>query len=157
MKATEVGMAKSATEGIRPAGRTRGITYAVRDIVALAHEVARTGKEMLYLNIGDPNQFDFETPPHLIDAVHKAMRDNHCCYSPSSGIPAAIKAVEGEAARNGIRNIRDLFITTGGSEASRSASPPSSTAARMCSSPIRAIRSTRRCWPSSRPWPSPTS
>ena len=117
MKATEVGMAKSATEGIRPAGRTRGITYAVRDIVALAHEVARTGKEMLYLNIGDPNQFDFETPPHLIDAVHKAMRDNHCCYSPSSGIPAAIKAVEGEAARNGIRNIRDLFITTGGSEA----------------------------------------
>ena len=58
---------------IRAAKRTEGITYAVRDIVLLAQEVAKTGKEMLYLNIGDPNQFGFLTPPHLIEAVAKAM------------------------------------------------------------------------------------
>ena len=102
---------------IRPARRTLGITYAVRDVVALAQETAKTGREMLYLNIGDPNKFDFATPPHLIEAVLKAMRDNHNGYSPSSGIPTAIKAVERESAAKGIKNIRDVFITSGGSEA----------------------------------------
>ncbi|MFA6578658.1 MAG: aminotransferase class I/II-fold pyridoxal phosphate-dependent enzyme [Elusimicrobiota bacterium] len=104
-------------ETIRAAKRTEGITYAVRDIVTLAHEVAKTGREMLYLNIGDPNPFDFETPPHLIEAVLKAMRENRNGYSPSSGIPCAVKAVREESERNGIRNIQDIFITSGGSEA----------------------------------------
>ncbi len=40
---------------ITPAVRTNNITYAVRDIVVLANQVAKSGKEMLYLNIGDPN------------------------------------------------------------------------------------------------------
>ena len=44
---------------IKPAIRTENVTYAVRDIVVIANEVAKTGKEMLYLNIGDPNLFDF--------------------------------------------------------------------------------------------------
>jgi len=110
-------MARAALTGIRAAKRTEGIVYAVRDIVALAQEVARTGREMLYLNIGDPNKFDFETPPHLIEAVHKAMLDNHNSYSPSSGIPTALQAIEGEAGRNGIRSILDIFVTSGGSEA----------------------------------------
>ncbi|MFH2203080.1 MAG: aminotransferase class I/II-fold pyridoxal phosphate-dependent enzyme [Elusimicrobiota bacterium] len=109
-------MSKPATS-IRPAQRTAHITYAVRDIVAVAQEAAKAGKEMLYLNIGDPNQFDFATPPHLVEAVHKAMRDNKNSYSPSSGIPAAVKAIEAEAGRSGIRNIRDIFVTNGGSEA----------------------------------------
>ena len=102
---------------VRPARRTDGIVYAVRDVVTLAQEVAKTGREMLYLNIGDPNKFDFETPPHLIEAVVKAMRDNHNGYSPSSGVPSAVAAVEREAARQGIGNIRDVFVTSGASEA----------------------------------------
>jgi len=32
---------------IKPAVRTENITYAVRDIIVLANEVAKTGKEML--------------------------------------------------------------------------------------------------------------
>ncbi|HAM40896.1 MAG TPA: aminotransferase [Candidatus Omnitrophica bacterium] len=110
-------MAPALSTRIRPAKRTAGITYAVRDVVALAHETAKTGKEMLFLNIGDPNKYDFETPPHLIEAVLKAMRDNHNGYSSSSGIPSAVKAVEREAARNGITSIHDVFVTSGGSEA----------------------------------------
>jgi len=45
------------------------------------------------------------------------MLDNHNGYSPSSGVAAAIKAIEAEANKNGIDNILDIFITTGGSEA----------------------------------------
>ncbi len=102
---------------IIPAARTKDIKYAVRDIVVLANEVAKSGKEMLYLNIGDPNIFDFETPPHMVEAIHKALVDNRNGYAPASGVREAIDAVEREARRKGIDNINDIFVTTGASEA----------------------------------------
>lgn len=102
---------------IIPAARTEKITYAVRDIVVLAQQVAKSGKEMLYLNIGDPNQFDFATPPHIVAAIADAMTANQNGYSPSSGIASALAAIEHEAQAKGIRNILDLFVTTGASEA----------------------------------------
>jgi len=102
---------------ITPAIRTKNITYAVRDIVVLANEVAKSGKEMLYLNIGDPNLYDFEPPIHLIEATYKAMLENKNGYAPSSGIIEAVDAIEREAERKGITNVHDIFVTTGASEA----------------------------------------
>lgn len=106
-----------ALREIVPAKRTDNITYAVRDIVVIANEVAKTGKEMLYLNIGDPNVFDFAPPAHIVEATHQAMLKNFNGYSPSSGIKDAVKAIEGEANKKGIDNILDVFVTTGASEA----------------------------------------
>ncbi len=102
---------------IKPAVRTKNITYAVRDIVVIANEVAKTGKEMLYLNIGDPNLFDWEPPKHLVEETYKAMLENHNGYAPSSGIKSAIEAIEKEAEKKGIKNVQDIFVTTGASEA----------------------------------------
>jgi len=102
---------------IIPATRTKNITYAVRDIIVLANEVAKSGKKMLYLNIGDPNIYDFEPPKHLIEATYKAMLENKNGYAPSSGIKEAVDAIEGEAERKGITNVHDIFVTTGASEA----------------------------------------
>jgi alanine-synthesizing transaminase len=102
---------------IKPAVRTDNVTYAVRDIVVLADEVAKSGKEMLYLNIGDPNLYDFEPPKHLVEATYEAMRKNYNGYSPSSGIKTAIDAIRMEAEKKGIKNIQDIFVTTGASEA----------------------------------------
>ena len=102
---------------IKPAVRTENITYAVRDVIILANEVAKTGKEMLYLNIGDPNIFDFEPPKHLIEATYDAMKKNYNGYSPSSGIKQAIDAIGLEAEKKGIKNVQDIFVTTGASEA----------------------------------------
>ncbi len=102
---------------IKPAVRTENITYAVRDIVVLANEVAKTGKEMLYLNIGDPNIFDFEPPKHLVEATYEAMKKNYNGYSPSSGIKQATDAIALEAEKKGIKNVQDIFVTTGASEA----------------------------------------
>lgn len=99
------------------AKRTNNITYAVRDVLLIADEVAKSGKEMLYLNIGDPNIYDFAPPRHMIEDTYKAMLDNKNGYSPSSGIKAAVKAIEKEAEKKGIKNIQDLFVTTGASEA----------------------------------------
>ncbi len=106
-----------ANAKIKPAVRTENITYAVRDIVVLANEVAKSGKEMLYLNIGDPNLYDFEPPREMIEATYKAMLENKNGYSPSSGIKPALDAIEREAERKGIKNIQDIFVTTGASEA----------------------------------------
>jgi alanine-synthesizing transaminase len=102
---------------IKPAVRTDNITYAVRDIIVLANKTAATGKEMLYLNIGDPNLFDFAPPKHIVDTTYQAMLANKNGYAPSSGISEAVEAIEGEAQRKGIFNILDIFVTTGASEA----------------------------------------
>jgi len=102
---------------IEPAQRTYGITYAIRDIVVLAEQIAKTGRKMLYLNIGDPNAYDHRTPRQIIEAVYKAMLENKNGYSPSSGIKIALEAIEEDARRKGIKNIQDIFVTTGASEA----------------------------------------
>jgi alanine-synthesizing transaminase len=102
---------------IIPAHRTENVKYAIRDITVLASQVAKTGKEMLYLNIGDPNVYDWKTPRHIIEATYKAMLENYNGYAPSSGIASAVKAIEEEANRKGIDNVIDIFVTTGGSEA----------------------------------------
>jgi alanine-synthesizing transaminase len=102
---------------IKPAQRTENITYAVRDIIVLANEVAKTGKKLLYLNIGDPNLYDFAPPQHLVEATYEAMKKNLNGYSPSSGIKSAVEAIEKEAEKKKIKNVLDVFVTTGASEA----------------------------------------
>jgi alanine-synthesizing transaminase len=109
----------STSEAVRvisAASRLENVRYAIRDLAVLADEVARTGKKILPLNIGDPLKFDFATPPHLVEAVYKAMRDGMNGYSASSGIGEAVKAIHGEAERKGIRNVQDIFVTSGVSE-----------------------------------------
>jgi alanine-synthesizing transaminase len=101
---------------ISPARRTEQIRYAVRDILLVAQRAHAAGRELLYLNIGDPNKYDFETPPHIVDAICKALRDNRNSYSPSEGIPEALEAIRHQAERQGIRAVQDVFIGNGGSE-----------------------------------------
>ncbi len=102
---------------IIPSRRTENVTYAVRDIVVLAKKTAATGKEMMWLNIGDPLKYDFATPQHMIDAVNKGMNNGFNGYSDSSGIDEALVAIRKRAESQGIKNIQDIVITNGGSEA----------------------------------------
>jgi alanine-synthesizing transaminase len=102
---------------IRPASRTANITYAVRDVIVLAQQVAAEGMDMIYLNIGDPNVHGFSPPAGLIDNVSEAMLSNRFGYSPSSGVPEAVSAIERDARAKGITDIQDVFVTTGASEA----------------------------------------
>ena len=101
---------------ISAASRLENVRYAIRDLACVADEVIAQGHKVLPLNIGDPNVFDFQTPPHMIEAVYKAMRDGKNGYAPSSGIKPALDSIRREAARKGIVNIQDVFITSGVSE-----------------------------------------
>ena len=99
------------------AARLEHVRYAIRDMAVLAEQLAREGKSILSLNIGDPLIFDFQTPPHMITAVEKAMRDGLNGYGPSLGFPEAVESIRAEAERKGIRNIQSVFLTAGVSEA----------------------------------------
>src|ERR687898_429330 len=102
---------------IRTAKRVDRFTYAIRNIVAEAKKVEATGTSVRYLNIGDPNQFGFLTPPHLIEAVEKAMRDGHNGYTPSPGIAPAREAAAADFVSRGVNVTADrVLITSGTSE-----------------------------------------
>jgi alanine-synthesizing transaminase len=107
---------KQLTE-ILPASRMANVRYAIRDLAVLADEVAKQGHKILYLNIGDPCKYDFPTPPHMIDAVNKAMRDGHNGYAESLGIKPAVDAIRREADRNGFQNVQSIFVCYGSGEA----------------------------------------
>ncbi len=104
---------------IRAARHIENVRYAIRNVVAEASRLEAQGQRILFLNIGDPLKFDFQTPPHLIEAVHKAMRDGHNGYAPSAGIPAAREAIARECTRTGISGVTpsDVVVTSGASEA----------------------------------------
>ena len=99
------------------ADRVNGFVYAIRNIVAEARKVEASGKKVRYLNIGDPITFGFRTPPHMVEAVDRAMRDGHNGYAPSVGIAPAREAVAAECAGRGMPVSPDrVLITAGTSE-----------------------------------------
>jgi alanine-synthesizing transaminase len=104
----------STGTGVRVSARVSGFTYAIRNIVAEARKVEAAGRRVRYLNIGDPIPFGFKTPPHLVDAVSRAVRDGHNGYTASVGIPSAREAVAAEYVRRGMPVSADRIVLTSG-------------------------------------------
>jgi alanine-synthesizing transaminase len=110
-------MTTQATTSIRAARRVHRFTYAIRQVVAEAKKVEATGMVVRYLNIGDPNAFGFVTPPHLVEAAAKAMRDGQNGYTASAGILSAREAAAADFAARGVPVSPDrVLITSGTSE-----------------------------------------
>ncbi len=109
-------MATTEITKVFAASRMANVRYAIRDLAVVADEVAREGHKILYLNIGDPCKYDFPMPPHMIEAVIKAMRDGHNGYAESLGIKPAIEAIHHEAERDGFREIQSIFVGIGSGE-----------------------------------------
>jgi alanine-synthesizing transaminase len=107
-------MTPRATSMIPVASRIRGFTYAIRNIVSEARRVEAAGTKVRYLNIGDPIAFGYHTPPHMIEAVARALRDGHNGYAPSVGIPAARDAVTAECLSRGMPMTPDRVVITSG-------------------------------------------
>ena len=97
--------------------RVGQFSYAIRNIVVEAQRVEAAGKKVRYLNIGDPVQFGFAPPAHLVEAVERALRDGHNGYGPSAGLASAREAVAAEHTANRWPISPDrVFITAGTSE-----------------------------------------
>ncbi|MDP2275069.1 MAG: aminotransferase class I/II-fold pyridoxal phosphate-dependent enzyme [Archangium sp.] len=100
---------------IQPARHIANVKYAIRNIAAEAARLEAQGMKILPCNIGDPLRFDFATPPHLSEAVERALRDGHNHYVPSAGLKEAREAVA--ASLQPTVRPEDVFITAGVSEA----------------------------------------
>ena len=59
-------------------------TETAFSILARARELEREGREVIHLEIGEP---DFDTPLHIREAAAAALRAGETHYCPSAGIP----------------------------------------------------------------------
>lgn len=110
-------MSPSTSTPIAVADRVSGFSYAIRNIVAEARKVEATGRAVRYLNIGDPITFGFKVPPHLVEAVAKAMRDGNNGYTPSPGIAEARDAIAEDFHARGLAiSAERVLLTSGTSE-----------------------------------------
>jgi len=98
--------------------RVQTIEYAIRDVVALAKKLEKKGKEIIYLNIGDPVKFDFDTPDHVKRALKEAVDEGTNWYSPSEGLPELREAIcEKEKKVNRVEiSPENVIVTQGISE-----------------------------------------
>src|SRR6202165_3341727 len=59
-------------------------------VLGRATALSAQGRDIVNLGIGQP---DFATPPHIVEAAVKALRDGHHGYTPATGILALREAV----------------------------------------------------------------
>jgi len=104
---------------LKASTRSQGINYAIREVVVPAKELEKKGIEVIHLNIGDPNKYDFDTPEHMKQAVYEAMNQGYNGYAPSEGYVELREAiVEREKRRNNVSYPLDnICITSGVTEA----------------------------------------
>lgn len=82
------------------AGMGRLGTESVFDMLARATELEAQGKPIIHLSIGQP---DFKTPPHVVEAAIRALKDGHHGYTPTPGVRAVREAVAADVAlRRGV-------------------------------------------------------
>jgi len=82
-------------------------------VLARANALAATGRDVINLGIGQP---DFQTPPHIVEAAVKALRDGHHGYTPAVGIAPLREAIAADiSARSGVEASPDnVLVVPGG-------------------------------------------
>ena len=103
---------------IQASNRSKGISYAIREVVVPAQLLEKKGFKILHLNIGDPNKYDFDTPEHMKSALYKATLEGYNGYSLSEGDLNLRKAIiNREKIRNSVDyDLNNICITSGVTE-----------------------------------------
>lgn len=88
-------------------------TETAFEVLARAADLAAKGQDIINLGIGQP---DFKTPPHIVEAAVKALRDGHHGYTPANGILPLREAVTKDLhRRHGVNvNPNNVVIMPGG-------------------------------------------
>jgi len=77
----------------RTAARIAGIAaFHVMDILARAQALEAAGRDIIHLEIGEP---DFATPEPIVEAGITALRAGHTHYTGALGLPALREAIAG--------------------------------------------------------------
>jgi aspartate aminotransferase len=88
-------------------------TESAFSVLARAQAMSAKGHDVINLGIGQP---DFPTPPHIVEAGVKALRDGHHGYTPANGLPALREAVAADLLHRHGSNISpdNIMIMPGG-------------------------------------------
>jgi aspartate/methionine/tyrosine aminotransferase len=65
-------------------------TETAFEVLAKARKLEAQGRSIVHLEIGEP---DFPTPPNIVEAAEKALRDGFTHYTPAGGLMPARQAV----------------------------------------------------------------
>lgn len=77
-------------------------------------ELKAAGRSIISLGLGEP---DFETPPHIVEAAHAALKAGFTKYSAAPGLPELRAAIAGKLAReNGIAAKPEEIVVTPGAK-----------------------------------------
>jgi len=78
------------------------LTYAIREIVQVAHRFRDLGVDMTYENIGDPVQKGEEIVPWIRDIIHQVIDENLAFgYCDTAGVPEARQFLADEVNKRG--------------------------------------------------------
>ena len=89
-------------------------TETAFDVLARTRVLESQGKRILHLEIGEP---DFPTPPHIVEAGIRALRDGATKYGPPPGLPQLREAVCERVLQDvGVRAAPDEVVITPGAK-----------------------------------------
>jgi len=95
------------------AARLRG--EGAFEVLAAARRLEAGGREVAHLEIGE---LDVETPPHVVEAGLRALRDGDRRYSAPAGLPELRDAVAGALSTRGVAaDAGQVVVTSGGKPA----------------------------------------
>jgi (5-formylfuran-3-yl)methyl phosphate transaminase len=92
--------------------------FIVMEIMEKAEELERAGRNIIHLEVGEP---DFDTPPAVVEAAIKALRDGKTHYTHSMGLLELREAVARDYQRRyGVAVDPNNIIITAGTSAAMS-------------------------------------
>ncbi len=94
--------------------RVAGVEYAIRDIALEARKLQKQGREITFLNIGDPLQYGFQPPENVKDAMIKALKEGQNYYAASEGLPELRQAIAKKENDKGLAVYEDDILVTNG-------------------------------------------
>jgi aspartate aminotransferase len=106
-------MPPTATPGLAASALKLG-TEGAFAVLARARELERAGRDVVHLEIGEP---DFRTPAHVSEAAFAAIRAGETGYCPAPGIPELREAAAAELARTrGVPIVPERVVVANGAK-----------------------------------------
>src|SRR5260370_39966593 len=82
-------------------------------VLGAARRLEAAGHDVVHLEIGEP---DMPTPPHVVEAGVRALRDGLTRYALAAGIPELRDAIARSLAARGVRATAENVVVTPGAK-----------------------------------------